>query len=72
MKIPVHSQYTINLGLFYQNGGYVFVAVPLGRDFYGDVLFSGKRRSLEQAITAAKSLAPDGTRMVYSRLEGSL
>jgi hypothetical protein len=72
MKIPVHSQYTINLGLFYQNGGYVFVAVPLGKGFYGDVLFSGKRKTVAQAIAAAKALAPDGARMVYSRLEGNL
>lgn len=70
MRIPAHSQYTINLGLFYQNSGYVFVAVELGDDFNGDVLFSGKRRSLQDAIETAKKLAPENTAMVYSRLEG--
>jgi len=70
MKIPVHSQYTINLGLFYQNGGYVFVAVPMGAGFDGDVLYSGKRKTLQDAISTAKRLAPEGAAMVYSRLEG--
>jgi hypothetical protein len=72
MKIPAVSQYTINLGLFYQNGGYVFVAVPLGSDFYGSVLFSGKRKTLVGAITAAKALAGGDVAVVYSRLEGEL
>jgi hypothetical protein len=57
--IPVHSQYTIDLGLFEQRGGWVFVAVPHGAGFYGDALFSGKRRTMNDAIDAAKKMAGD-------------
>jgi hypothetical protein len=69
MMIPAHSQYTINLGLFEQNGGWVFLAVPAGTTFDGPVLFSGKRRSLSGAIEAAKKLAGDDVSMLYSRLD---
>lgn len=72
MKNLAVSPSIINLGLFYQNGGYVFVAVPMGSGFYGEVLFSGKRKNMKDAIDAAKALAGDDVAMVYSRLEGEL
>ena len=66
--IPVHSAYTINLGLFEQRGGWVFVAVSHDKDFYGDVLFSGKRRTLYDAIAAAKNRAGPEADFIYSML----
>lgn len=63
---------TIEVGLFIQNGGWVFIGVPVGSGFYREPLFSGKRGSLQQAIDAAKKLAPAGSPMVYSRLESNL
>lgn len=66
--IPAHSQSTINLGLFYQRGGWVFIAVPYDNGFYGDVLFSGKRRTLDDAIDAAKRIAGADASIIYSML----
>lgn len=67
--IPAHSLFTINLGLFEQNGGWVFIAVRNGDTFYDEVLFSGKRRTLKGAIEAAKKLAGEDADVLYSRLD---
>jgi hypothetical protein len=67
--IPVHSQYTIDVGLLEQNGGWVMIAVEHNKGFYGKKLFSGKRRTLEDAMSLAKQLAPTDSALVYSRLD---
>lgn len=69
---PAHSVSTISLGLFEQRGGWVFVGVAYDNGFYGPVLFSGKRKSLYDAIESAKKLAPEGAAMVYSRLDNTM
>ena len=65
--IPVHSAYTIKLGLFQQRGGWVFIGTT--GTFYDQPLFSGKRRTLYDAIEAAKGLAPADSFIVYSMLD---
>lgn len=70
--IPVHSLPIINIGLFEQNGGWVFLGVPNGLGFYGPVMFSGKRRSLQGAMEAAKRLAGDEADVLYSRLDNTI
>jgi hypothetical protein len=70
--IPARSLYTINLGLFEQNGGWVFVAVKMGDNFYGDTLFSGKRRTLQGAMEAGKKLAGEDADVIYSRLDNTI
>ena len=67
-KTHAHSIATIKLGLFEQNNGWVFVAVPFTGHFYDEPLFSGKRKSLADAIDAAKVLAGEQI-MVYCRLD---
>jgi hypothetical protein len=66
---PARSQYIIDVGLFEQRGGWVFVAVKHGHGFYNDILFSGKRKSLQLAMSAAKQLAGDDVGLLYSRLD---
>ena len=70
--IPARSLRTINLGLFEQNGGWVFVAVKMGDSFYGDTIFSGKRRSIHGAIEAGKKLAGPDCDVIYSRLDNTI
>lgn len=71
--IPVHSRITIDVGLFKQKGGWVFIGVSHGAGFYAPPLFSGKRKTLALAIEAAKAasrgLDPPGECMVYCRLD---
>lgn len=63
---------TIDVGLLQQATGWIFVGVPVGHTFHEEPLFSGKRKTLEQAINAAKELVPSGAIVVYSRLEANI
>jgi hypothetical protein len=69
--IPAYEQPIIDLGLFEQNGGWVFIGVKHGHGFYCTPLFSGKRRNLSEAIQSAKKLVPPGHCVVYSRLDNT-
>lgn len=72
MMINVDSRLTIDVGLLQQNNGWIFVGVKSGDTFHQEPIFSGKRKTLAQAIDAAKALAPKGASMVYSRLEANI
>ena len=63
---------TIKIGLFEQNGGWVFIGIPENGTFYDEPLFSGKRRSLEDAMSTAKKLAGPDKGLVYSRLDKTI
>jgi hypothetical protein len=57
-----------NLYLFRQNNGWVFI---LGNNLYDDPIKSGKRKTLEGAILAAKPFVPEGSSLVYSMIEST-
>lgn len=71
MEARANLRRIIDVGLLEQHNGWVFVGCPAGQGHYGEPLFSGKRKTLEQAMDAAKTLAPSGAAVVYSRLESS-
>lgn len=72
MTIPVHSPYTIEVGLFHQSGGVIYVAVERGTGFYGDKIFSGKRDTLKAAMTAAQQQAGQDTKILFSQLDNTI
>jgi hypothetical protein len=69
---PVHSPHIIDVALFIQNGGWIFIGVEHGEGFYGHSLFSGKRRSLDDAIDIVKKLAPDDSRLLYCVMNNTM
>jgi hypothetical protein len=67
--IPARSVPTTDIGVFRQNGGYVFVGVEQDAGWSGDVLFSGKRSTLGEAMKAARALAGDDHDVMYTNLD---
>jgi len=63
--IPATSHRIIDVAVFEQRGGWVFVGVRQGNGFYNNVLFSGKRKTLALAMSASKELAGDQAELVY-------
>ena len=63
--IPVWSQHIIDVAVFEQRGGWVFVGVNHGNGFYNNILFSGKRKSLQLAMSSARKLAGDQASLIY-------
>lgn len=57
---------TINVGLFEQTGGWVFVVTD--KDFYSTPIASGKRKTLALAMEAGKQAAA-GYPVTFSRID---
>jgi len=67
--IPARSVPIIDIGIFEQNSGFVFVGVLQDSGWSGDIEFSGKRKSLSEAVLAARHLAGDDKDVMYTRLD---
>lgn len=65
MMTHAYSQRIIDVAVFEQRGGWVFLVTEHGNGFYNNILFSGKRRSLELAMSAVKEWAGNETDFVY-------
>jgi hypothetical protein len=62
---PAFSHRIIDVAIFEQRGGWVFVGVNHNNGFYNNILFSGKRKTLALAMSASRELAGEQTELVY-------
>jgi hypothetical protein len=60
-----YSQPIIDVAVFAQRGGWVFIGVNHNNGFYNNVLFSGKRKTLSLAMYAARQFAGEHAQLVY-------
>jgi len=67
--IPVHSQPIIDIGLFEQNNGWIFIGVHHDTGFINKPLFSGKRGSLAEAMSSGKEFAGSNVSIIFLRLD---
>lgn len=64
---PASKQRITKIGLFKQTGGWVFIVTD--SDFFCEPISSGKRKTLELAMAAAREKCPAGVPIVYCRVD---